>query len=150
MAKLMNNMKFDNALKAMEYYERVFGAKILGRNPMTKEMAEQMNFEGNLDETTIHGYFTILDNMIMCADNFDGETVFSDQHNMMIDFNTDDAEEMKNLDAIYNSTSSDEQTEVILPLAEQFWGGKMAIIKDAYGITWMFHAQSYSQFGIEY
>lgn len=148
MAKLMNNIQFDNALEAMNYYEQVFGAEILGRSPMTKEMAEAVNYTGELENTTVYGYFNVLGNMILCSDNYESKSTYSDQLSMVLDFNTDLEEEMENLESLYANVSKDEKTLIVVPLAEQAWGGKMAIFKDAYGITWMLHAQSYQQMGM--
>lgn len=148
MAKLMNNIQFENALEAMNYYKQVFGAEILGRSPMTEEMAKSINYTGDLEKTTVYGYFNVLGNMILCSDNYESETSYSDQLSMVLDFNSDLEEEMTNLDTLYTNVSKDEQTTIIIPLSEQAWGGKMAIFKDAYGITWMLHAQSYQKMGM--
>ncbi|WP_260447885.1 VOC family protein [Listeria booriae] len=98
----------------------------------------------NLENTTIHGGFVVLGNTIFCSDRTrDGEP-FSSSVTVMLDFNSEDAEDVAALDSLYKQVT-ESGVEIIDPLKEQFWGGKMGIIKDKYGLVWMFHAQPYSK-----
>ncbi|AQY50627.1 hypothetical protein PWEIH_15273 [Listeria weihenstephanensis FSL R9-0317] len=145
MAKLYSYLSFENAKESMEYYKEVFGATLLERNQMDENMAKEWGMSTeNLEDTTIHGGFVVLGNTIFCSDRFGKGEPFSSSTTLMFDFNSEDAEEVAALDALYKNVT-DSGVEIIDPLEEKFWGGKMGIIKDKYGLLWMFHAQPYSK-----
>ncbi|MBC1474191.1 glyoxalase/bleomycin resistance/extradiol dioxygenase family protein [Listeria grandensis] len=145
MAKLYSYLSFDNAKESMDYYKEVFGATLLKRNPMDENMAKEWGMPtDNLENTTIHGGFVVLGNTIFCSDRFGEGEAFSSSVTLMLDFNSEDAEEVAALDKLYKAVT-ESGVEIIDPLEEKFWGGKMGIIKDKYGLLWMFHAQPYSK-----
>ncbi|MBC1315521.1 VOC family protein [Listeria booriae] len=145
MAKFYAYLSFENAKESMDYYKDVFGATLLQRMPMDENMAKEWGLPtDNLENTTIHGGFVVLGNTIFCSDRTrDGEP-FSSSVTVMLDFNSEDAEDVAALDSLYKQVT-ESGVEIIDPLKEQFWGGKMGIIKDKYGLLWMFHAQPYSK-----
>ncbi|WP_430536300.1 glyoxalase/bleomycin resistance/extradiol dioxygenase family protein [Listeria rocourtiae] len=144
MAKLYSYLSFDNAKESMEYYKEVFGATLLKRMSMDENMAKEWGITtDNLEDTTIHGGFVILGNTIFCSDRDSKGEPFSSSVTMMLDFNSEDAEDVAALEALYKNVT-ESGVEIIDELKEQFWGGKMGIIKDKYGLVWMFHAQPYS------
>lgn len=146
MAKLHAYLSFENAKESMEYYKDVFGATLLERMKMDANMAKEWGVTtDNLEDTTIHGGFVVLGNTIFCSDRFGEGEPFSSSVTLMLDFNSEDAEEVAALETLYKNVT-ESGLEIIDPLKEQFWGGRMGIIKDKYGLTWMFHAQPYSRF----
>ncbi|EUJ46993.1 VOC family protein [Listeria riparia] len=145
MAKLYPYLNFENAKESMDYYKDVFGATLLQRMPMDENMAKAWGVSTeNLENTTIHGGFVVLGNTIFCSDRFGDADSFSSSVTLMLDFNSEDADDVAALDALYKRVT-ESGVEIIDPLKEQFWGGKMGIIKDKYGLLWMFHAQPYSK-----
>ncbi|MBC2003949.1 glyoxalase/bleomycin resistance/extradiol dioxygenase family protein [Listeria booriae] len=145
MAKFYAYLSFENAKESMDYYKDVFGATLLQRMPMDENMAKEWGLPtDNLENTTIHGGFVVLGNTIFCSDRFGDGEPFSSSVTLMLDFNSEDAEDVAALDALYKRVT-ESGVEIIDPLKEQFWGGKMGIIKDKYGLLWMFHAQPYSK-----
>ncbi|MBC6309602.1 glyoxalase/bleomycin resistance/extradiol dioxygenase family protein [Listeria sp. FSL L7-1582] len=146
MAKLYSYLSFDNAKESMEYYQEVFGATLLDRKPVDENMAKAWGMStDNLEDTTMHGGFVVLGNTIFCSDRFGKGEPFSSSVTLMFDFNSEDAEDVAALETLYQK-ATESGAEIIDPLKEQFWGGKMGIIKDKYGLLWMFHAQPYSKF----
>lgn len=148
MAKLYNYINFDNCQEAVAYYEEVFHATSWVSIPMSPEMAEQTGMDIDLEKSTVHGQFSIYGQIIMCSDSFRAKAEFSKMQNMFLDFNTEDEADMAELDALYGRITSHPDTVIDMPLADQFWGGKMGIIVDKFGITWMLHAQPFSKLGL--
>ncbi|MBC1371703.1 VOC family protein [Listeria booriae] len=145
MANFYAYLNFENAKESMDYYKDAFGATLLQRMPMDENMAKEWGIStDNLANTTIHGGFVVLGNTIFCSDRFGDGEPFSSSVTLMLDFNSEDAEDVAALDALYKRVT-ESGVEIIDPLKEQFWGGKMGIIKDKYGLLWMFHAQPYSK-----
>lgn len=140
MAKFMNYLRFENCKNAMNYYTDVFGAEIEFRIPFSS----LENTEVNVEDSTMYGCFKILDNSFMCSDSGEKNVQYTDSNQMMFDFNSEDSEEVEKLKQIYFKITSDSETTIVMALEEQSWGGHMAIVRDKYDITWMFHSQPYS------
>lgn len=146
MAKLSPYFAFENAKEAMNYYERVFGATNLVRVPMKEEMATQFKVpEGQLENTTMHGSFSVEGNLILCSDSFGREIIPNEFVCLMIDFNSEDPDDEQRMMNLYNRVVNSGEVTVSMPLENQFWGGKMGTFTDKYGITWMLHSQPYSK-----
>ncbi len=145
MATLMTYLTFDRTKEAVKYYEKVFGATNIGLVPATEDVCKTMGIEENFEDYVMHGTFSVLDNMILCADTFGKNVAFTDAMSLLLDFNSEDKKDMEKLENLYKLVTNHEDTEILMPLEEQFWGGKMGMIKDKYGITWSLHAQPYSK-----
>lgn len=145
MPKLMNYLSFDNANKAIKYYEEVFSAKVLGKINMTQEQLDMYKIDKKPEDTVMHASMSILGNTINCSDNMMGTSTFTNAMSLLLDFNSEDDIEMQKLEELYALVSTHKDTKILMPLDDQFWGGKMGMVTDAYGIQWMFHAQPYSK-----
>ncbi|HDK4568610.1 TPA: glyoxalase/bleomycin resistance/extradiol dioxygenase family protein [Staphylococcus aureus] len=53
-------------------------------------------------------------------------------------------EDADKVEAFYEKIKDHSSIEIELPLADQFWGGKMGIFTDKYGVRWMLHGQDYT------
>lgn len=146
LAKLSPYFTFENAMEAMDYYEKVFGATELFRMPVQKEMAAKYNVPlDQLETTTIHGSFSVEGNSIFCSDSFGNKSVPSEFVCMYLDFNSEDLEDEQRMFNLYNRVLEFGEVKVTMPLAMQFWGGKMGMFTDKYGVMWMLHSQPYSK-----
>lgn len=146
LAKLSPYFTFENAKEAMDYYEKVFGATNLFRIPVQREMAATCNVSlDQLETTTIHGSFSVEGNVIFCSDSFGTKTVPSGFVSMYLDFNSENSEDEQRMLNLYSRAFEFGDVKVTMPLAMQFWGGKMGIFTDKYGIVWMLHSQPYSK-----
>lgn len=145
MAKLMNYLAFDNALAAIKYYETVFNATTYGVLPASQEMLDKMGINKKAEDTVMHASLGILGNTINMSDNFYEKQEFTSAISLLLDFNSEDESELLALDKLFNQVAADDQTVVTMPLADQAWGGKMGMLIDQHGVSWMFHAQPYSK-----
>lgn len=144
MAKIYNYINYENSQEAIKYYEEYFGAKSLKTVPVADDMAERMGVSGDLSKTTVHGEFEILGNVIMCSDSFNQDVSYGKSQSLMIDFNSEDEKDLIIIQNLYDKVTSHPDTKVLMELADQYWGGKMGMFVDKYGISWMLHAQPYS------
>ena len=145
MAKLSPYLSFENAKEAMGYYENAFGATELTRIPVGKEMMEKFSMsQTEAENATLHGSFKIEGNLILCSDKFGRKSEASEYISLLIDFNSDEEEEVKQMDKLYEKIIKRGKVTLEIPLTEQQWGGKIARFTDKYGISWMLHSQSYA------
>ncbi|HAM2109748.1 TPA: glyoxalase/bleomycin resistance/extradiol dioxygenase family protein [Listeria monocytogenes] len=146
MAKMYPYLAFENAKEALGYYEEVFGATYISRLPVSEEQSEMFGLaKENLENTTVHGGFTVLGANLFCSDSFGKEVKPSNQISIMLDSNSEDPAAVADADAFFEKVSSSGRVTVTLPFEEQFWGGKMGQFVDEYGISWMIHTQPYSK-----
>lgn len=147
MAQLYPYLNFENTKETLAYYEAVFGAKTLSRLPAGKEMLDAMSITLPVEETTMHAMFEIHGNHFMASDRFGKSAVIGDAISLMIDYNSEDMEDVEKMRTLYNRVVENGESTITMPLAEQFWGGSMAAFTDKYGVSWMLHSQPYSKLG---
>ncbi|MBC1420357.1 VOC family protein [Listeria seeligeri] len=146
MAKLYPYLAFDNAKEALGYYEEVFGATNITRLPVGEEQSEMFGIpKDDLENTTVHGGFTVLGANLFCSDSFGKPVSATNQISIMLDLDNEDPVAVAEAEAFYEKVSSSGKVTITLPYAEQFWGGKMGQFVDEYGISWMLHSQPYSK-----
>jgi PhnB protein len=121
------------AEKAIKLYESALGAKTerimrFGDIPDFKVEPENKNL-------VMHAALFIGGGVIMVSDCQPGQPATpGDSIQVSLDF--DDATDMaKKFDAL--SVGG----KVLLPLQDMFWGAKFGMLKDAYGINWMFNTE---------
>lgn len=91
MAKMYPYLAFENAKEALGYYEEVFGATNISRLPVSEEQSEMFGLpKENLENTTVHGGFTVLGANLFCSDSFGKEVKPSNQISIMLDSNSED------------------------------------------------------------
>lgn len=144
--KLFPYIAYPSAKEALAYYERYFGATHVYRLTPTAEQAKQFGLPDSavLENLTMHGGFTVLGAEIQCADAFNGATAPAKQQIVLqLDVNAEDPASAQAADDLWASVQG--HVTVTMPYAEQFWGGKMGQFTDEFGVTWMLHAQPWSQ-----
>ncbi|MFD1456386.1 VOC family protein [Levilactobacillus lanxiensis] len=146
-SRLIPSFAFENAKEALTYYQDVFGATDVYRFSPQPEQAQQFHLpaEADLDSMTIHGGFTVLGMSFQVADSFRGPVQSSNQVDMILDIDGDDAASVQAAEDFYQHLQASGQVTIDMPFAEQFWGGKMGHFTDKYGISWMLHVMKWSQ-----
>jgi len=117
-----------NAEEVLNFYKNVLGGEILmlsryGDAPMPCGDDEKNNI--------MHARLVFGNNMIMISDkpkNYPHNT----EGNITLSIGLDDVAETEK---IFNQLS--EGGQVLMPLADQFWGAKFGMFKDKYGVSWM-------------
>ena len=132
--KLNPYLNFDGtAEQAIKLYESALGAKT-DRIMRWGDVAE-MKVEPEHKNRVMHAALFIGEGVIMVSDcQPDQPTTPGDSIQVSLDF--DDATDMaKKFDALSAGG------KVLMPLQDMFWGAKFGMLKDAYGINWMFNCE---------
>ncbi|EJG0097743.1 VOC family protein, partial [Staphylococcus pseudintermedius] len=133
---------FENTKEALEYYEEVFGATEINRLPVTKEQAGHFGLsQEDATDATMHAEFTIASTQLFASDSFGKAASINGAISLMLDYDVNVGEDAQEIEALYDRVKDHNSITVEMPLAEQFWGGKMGVFTDRYGIRWMIHGQ---------
>jgi PhnB protein len=130
--KLNPYLNFDGtAEKAIALYESVLGAKT-DRIMRWGDVAET-KVEPQHKNRVMHASLFIGEGVIMVSDCQPGQPFTTgDSVHVSVDF--DDATDMtRKFDALVAGG------KVLMPVQDMFWGAKFGMLKDAYGISWMFN-----------
>ncbi|WP_099974927.1 VOC family protein [Lactobacillus terrae] len=146
-SRLVPYIAFDSAKEALEYYEEVFGAKIITRLSPSEEQAGQFGFDPSkvdLNSLTMHSELEILGSRLYAADKFTTGEKITNGITLNLEVNSDDAESLEESNQFFAKLEKSNEVKITMPYKEQFWGGKMGAFEDKYGVSWMLHAQSFN------
>jgi uncharacterized glyoxalase superfamily protein PhnB len=117
------SLTLKNSKKAIEFYQRAFGAKVLDMFP---------NPSG---QGIMHATIQIGDSIIMMGDEFPGphsprsaETLGASPISLYV--------YVSDVDAVFKQAVAAGGTAV-MPVAEMFWGDRAGTLKDPFGYQWM-------------
>ena len=123
-------LNFDGRTReAMEFYAKVLGAKL---EIMTNK---ESGMPGPGEDRIMHAKLGSGSTVIMASDS---------QHGMPVDMGNNvwisvDCSSVAEQDKHFNGIS--EGGTVVMPLANQFWGARFGMVKDKFGLGWMFNCQ---------
>lgn len=121
-----------NAEEALNFYASVFGGRITALNRFS---VSPTPVDDDYNEKIIHARLVFDDNMIMISDVMKGNLVSTDG-NIDMNIEIDNVEKTK---SIFNGLA--ETGTIILPLQKQFWGATFGMLKDKFGVRWMFNSE---------
>jgi len=81
----------------------------------------------------MHSRLTFDGNMIMISDTFKGKTISTDG-NIQLSVEVENEGE---IDSVFNNMA--EGGTVTMPLQDAFWGARFGMLKDKFGVNWMFN-----------
>ncbi|MCJ1655537.1 glyoxalase/bleomycin resistance/extradiol dioxygenase family protein [Staphylococcus sp. NRL 16/872] len=146
MTELHPYLSFEKAKDALEYYEKVFGATKINRLKVGESQAESFGMtKDQIEDSTMHAEFEVLGVKILCSDSFGRVENINNGISLLIDFDVNDQEDSERVEQFYDKIKDHESLNIELPFAEQFWGGKMGVFTDKYGVRWMLNGQDYSK-----
>ena len=121
-----------NAEEALNFYAEALGWKIevvqrYGEAPMPSDE--------DYKQKIMHGRLTSGVNVLMLSDVFKGQTV-SNNGNVQLSI---DVEPGEDIDGVFKRMS--EGGTVTMPLEDAFWGARFGMLKDKFGINWMFNQE---------
>lgn len=137
MAKLRTYIHSSNSKEMMEYYEKKIGAKIVTRKPFMHEMwlkkyGQDLSNE-EIENTTMHGVLDIFGEIVYLSDaKLEGNV--SGDYTLVFEFDKNNEEEVALANKFYDELSG--EGNVLVPLAEQFWGDIFGMFTDKYGVSW--------------
>ena len=108
----------DGATKAAEFYKRAFGAEIAAAHPVDDK------------GRTMHIHLYINDGSLMLSDAYPeyGHPAAKPQA-FTLTLNVDDIES-------WWKRAVDAGVEVVMPLADMFWGARYGQLRDPFGVDW--------------
>lgn len=110
-----------NAVEAIEWYKKAFGAQV-------KTIAA-----GPTPGSTIHAEIRIGDSAIFMVDDMPGSPTKSPA--LLGGASSSITLYFPDCDAIYNQAVN-AGAEVVMPMADMFWGDRYSTIKDPFGCVW--------------
>ena len=121
-----------NAEEAFNFYKDALGGEVIR---LSRYGDSPMPSDEDYKQKIIHSRLQFGDNLIMISDSFKGQP-FSTHGNIQLSVEIEDASEMED---IFNEMA--EGGTVTMPLAHQFWGAKFGMLKDKFGVSWMFNCE---------
>lgn len=122
-----------NAEEALNFYEEVLGGKI---EMLSRYADSPMPCDDDWKAKIMHARLVFNDNTIMISDSFKGGEVGMDG-NVQLNIEIDDVEA---LEIVFNKIAIG--GKVIMPLQPQFWGAIFGMLKDKFGVRWMFNSMT--------
>ncbi|HEX7507957.1 MAG TPA: glyoxalase/bleomycin resistance/extradiol dioxygenase family protein, partial [Polyangia bacterium] len=117
--------------KAIKLYERALGAKT-DKIMHFGDVAE-MKVAPEHRDRVIHAVLYIGEGVVMLSDTMPNQPAPTETNtHVILDFD-DTADMTKKFDALAVGGT------VVMPLQDTFWGAKFGMLKDAFGISWMFN-----------
>jgi PhnB protein len=131
--KLTPYLSFNgNCEQALNFYAEVFGGEIT-----ELKRAEGSPIEGQMKPNQImHARFVAGGVYFMASDGGHGESDGKAHVGISMSVECDDEGQIEN---IFSKIADGGQ--VTMPLQDTFWGAKFGMVKDQFGVSWMFNYQ---------
>lgn len=124
-------LNFDgNTREAMTFYHKCMGPNA---DLSVQTFGEAQGVEGPAANRVMHARLSGGTMVLMASDTQPGSP-YVVGNNVWI---TQDCESVEEIDRLFAAFS--EGGKVLMPLATQFWGARFGMLKDKYGINWMFN-----------
>ena len=121
-----------NAEEALNFYAEALGWKI---EAVQRYGEAPMPSDEDYKQKIMHGRLTSGVNVLMVSDVFKGQTVSNDG-NVQLSI---DVEPGEDIDGVFKRMG--EGGTVTMPLEDAFWGARFGMLKDKFGINWMFNQE---------
>jgi PhnB protein len=121
-----------HAEEALNFYKNIFNGEI---TMMSRYSDAPMPIDDDWKNKLMHARLKFGNSMIYLSDGPKGYKSSKDGN---IQLSVDVPGENK-IEEIFNKMS--EGGQVTMPLADQFWGAKFGMLKDKFGIRWMFNCE---------
>ncbi len=119
-----------NAEEAMNFYAAALGGSIAS---IQRYGDSPVPADEDYKQKVLHGRLTFGDNLIMISDVFKGQEV-SVNGNIQLSIDVIEGEQ---IDTVFNRMA--EGGQVTMPLEDTFWGARFGMLKDRFGVAWMFN-----------
>jgi len=137
MKAMVTYLNFDgNCREAMKFYQRCLGGE-LSLMPFSEAPGD---FPKEAKDRVMHARVTKDGTtLLMASDTMPGSN-FVQGTNFSISIDCQSAEET---DRLYNAFS--ENGKITMPLQDAFWGARFGMLRDKFGINWMFNFEKPKQ-----
>ena len=136
---------YSNALEALEFYERNFGAEVTGKvmadNDMFKGSLEQMGMDEAEAETFVmNAEFEIFDQKFLASSTWKQKEIDNEGASVCFVFDGKDTEAVHKAKTFYDQ-AVEAGCRVDMELGPTEWTELFASITDPYGVSWMLSAE---------
>ena len=119
-----------NAQEALDFYAKALGGKVVfiqryGDSPMPTDE--------DYKDKVMHGRMEFEGNMVMISDVFKGQEVKT-EGNVQLSV---EVESIDRINEVFGKMAED--GTVIMELQDTFWGARFGMLKDKFGVSWMFN-----------
>lgn len=125
-----------NAREVLNFYKDVLGGDI---QQLSTYGESPMPCDEDYKDKIMHARLVFDGNMIMISDAFKGQEV-AVNGNIQLSVDIGDPDK---LDGIFNKMA--EGGRISMPLEDTFWGARFGMLRDKFGIDWMFNHQNRSE-----
>lgn len=119
-----------NAEEALNFYAKALNGPISSVN---RYGDSPMPSDEDYKQKIMHARLTFDGNMIMISDTFKGKTVSTDG-NIQLSVEVENEGEIA---SVFNNMA--EGGTITMPLQDAFWGARFGMLKDKFGVNWMFN-----------
>lgn len=119
-----------NAEEALNFYATALNGTV---HTLNRYGDTPMDVEEDWKQKIIHARLVFGENMIMISDSFKGQPV-SINGNVQLNIELEDASK---LESVFNKMA--EGGSITMPLQDTFWGARFGMLKDKFGVSWMFN-----------
>ena len=131
MKQVNTYLMFDgNCREAMQFYSQCLGARL---DLMSFADAKAFAYPAEAKDRVIHAKLTKGTVFLMASDTMPGMP-WQQGTNFSISIDCESAEEIERLFGALG-----EKGAVTMPLSDAFWGARFGMLKDRFGINWMFN-----------
>ena len=129
--KLVPYLNFNgNCEDALNFYKKCLGGKIVG---LQRFSDSPMDVPKGFKKRVLHATFKFGDNVIMASDSMPANPI---EHGNGFSLSID-VKDVKSLNSTFKKLSAG--GKVTMPLQDTFWGARFGMLKDKYGVGWMFN-----------
>jgi len=134
MMKLVPYLHFaGNAEEALNFYTEALRGEVV---MITRYGDSPMPSDEDYKQKVMHARLQFDGNLIMISDVFKGQPV-STHGNIQLSVEVPDK---TRLNEVFNKMA--EGGTVTMPLADQFWGATFGMLRDKFGVSWMFNSEN--------
>jgi PhnB protein len=121
-----------NAEEVLDFYAKVFNEKIL---MMSRYGDSPMPSDDDYKQKVMHARLSFGESIIMVSDAMKGRPVSTDGN---IDISVE-IEDVVKMEKVFHDLA--EGGTITMPLQKQFWGATFGMLKDKFGVKWMFNSE---------
>ena len=124
-----------NCHEAFQFYREVFGGEFVSFQTFA-DGPQEMGVPVDAQSRVMHVSLPLGDSLLMGSDTLPGDAVdIGNNFSIVVP-----ATSRETCDGLFAALA--DQGQIIMPLAETFWGSYFGRLADRYGINWMFNLDS--------
>lgn len=130
--KLTPYLSFNgNCEKALNFYSEIFNGQIVELKRFEGSPIESLSQD---QQKVMHARLQLGESVIMASDGLSSDTVNADRISLSLEF-----DEVDRMNEIFKKLS--DGGIITMEMQDAFWGARFGMLKDQFGINWMFNCE---------